>query len=256
MNSDFQEGFIRIPNNWYDDQRITNEELTVLTLLYRNYLHYQSVSLCSVEMLCNYMYINSSSNKRMVRCLSDTLSSLHNKKLILDICDLHYNSISIDNILNKNYVFYVELPLPPDNAFFIVKNIDLDKIFEYLQNSNLGKFNLIRYFVACRRSCSNDSKFGYLSQSRLKKLVTNTQSIQRYNKILQDELHLIRYDNNYLTPEKQYHTTLIGLYDDKENFDFQVKCKVDELGLIYTNKIKSNINRSVTQKVNNKSFDF
>jgi len=256
MNNDLQEGFIRIPNEWHDDRNITNEELSILTLLYRNYLHYQSISLCSVEILCDYMYINSNTNKRITKSFLDSISSLKNKNFIVDMYDLHYNSISVDDILNKNYVFYVELPLPPESAFFIVKNIDIDKIFNYLKNSNLGKFNLIRYFIACRRTCSNESKLGYLAQNKLKKLVTNTQSIQRYNKILQDELHLIRYCNDYLTKDKHYYTTLVGLYDDKENFDFQVKNKVDELKLIHIDKVNSNIKRSVAQKINNKSFDF
>lgn len=252
MNNNLLEGYIKLPSRWYDNFKITNEELTILTLLYRNYLHYQSISLCSVEILCNYMYINSNTNKRMVKSVLNIISSLLDKKYILEIYDLHYNEISIDDILNKNYVFYVELPEPPENAFFIVENMDIDKIFYYLQNSNLGKFNLVRYFIACRRVCSNDSRFGYLTQNKLKGLISNAQTIQRYNKILQDELHLIRYNNNYFTPEKHYCTTFIGLYDDKNNFNNQVKCEVERMGLIYTDKIQSNLHRSKTQKINSK----
>jgi len=256
MNNNLSEGYIKLPSKWYDNFKITNEELTIIALLYRNYLHYQSISLCSVEILCNYMYVNSNTNKRITKSILDTILSLINKKYILNIYDLHYNQISINDISNKNYVFYVELPLPPENAFFIIENMDIDKIFYHLQNSNLGKFNLIRYFIACRRVCSNESSFGYLTQSKLKGLVSNTQTIQRYNKILQDELHLIRYNNSYLTPDKHYCTTFIGLYNDKDNFDNQVIGEVERQGLVYTNKIDSNLNRSKTQKLNNKNFDF
>ena len=35
MNSNLQESTIIIPNKWYDDLNISNEELTVLILLYR-----------------------------------------------------------------------------------------------------------------------------------------------------------------------------------------------------------------------------
>ena len=256
MNNNLLEGYIKLPNKWYDDFRITNEELTILTLLYRNYLHYQSISLCSVEILCNYMYVNSNTNKRITKSIMNVISSLKDKKYILNTYDLHYNQISIDDISNKNYVFYVELSPPPDNAFFIVENMDVDKIFYHLQNSNLGKFNLIRYFIACRRVCSNESNFGYLSQNKLKGLVSNAQTIQRYNNILQDELHLIRYNNSYFTLEKHYCTTFIGLYNDKTNFNNQVKCAVEQQGLIYTDKVQSNINRSETQKKKVLKYDF
>jgi len=197
------------------------------------------------------MFINSNSNKKIVKVLMEVLSSLNEKDFIINLYDLHYNSISMDGIINKNYLFYVELPLTPANDYLIIKNKEIDIIFKYLHNSNLGKFSLIRYFIACRRSCNNESNFGYLTQGKLKQLVTDSRTIQRYNNILQDELHLIRYDNNYWTKEKHYHTTFIGLYDDKKNFESQVKCKVDELGLIYTNKKESNMKRSITQKINN-----
>lgn len=256
MNSDLQEGFIKLPNNWYDHLNITNEELTVLTLLYRNYLYYQSVSLCNIDMLCNYMYIDSNSNKRIVKSILDIINSLLKKELIVDIYNIHCETIKIDDIVNKHYTFYVELTPPPENAFFIVKNIDIDNIFNYLKNTNIGKFNLIRYFIACRRVCSNESNFGYLTQSKLKRLITDSKTVQRYNKILQDELHLIRYDNNYLTPDKHYCTTFIGSYEEKGSFNKMLKFEVDRQGLIYTDKLISNTKRSVTQQINNKSFNF
>lgn len=256
MNNNFQESTIIIPNKWYDNLNLSNEELTILILLYRNYMHYYSISLCSLDMLCNYMFINSNSNKKIIKILIDIFSSLSEKEFIINLYNLHYNNILVSDILNKNYLFYVKLLPTPSNDYLIIKNKEIDSIFQYLNNSNIGKFSLIRYFIACRRSCNNERNFGYLTQGKLKKLVTDSRTIQRYNKILQDELHLIRYNNNYLTSEKHYSTTFIGLYDDKDNFDFQVKCEVEQQGLIYTDKIESNLKRSVTQKVNNKNIDF
>lgn len=253
MNSNLQESTIIIPNKWYDDLNISNEELTVLILLYRNYIYYYSISLCNIEMLCDYMYINSNSNKRIVKTLMDVLFSLKDKKIIIDFYDLRYNIISVDDIINKNYLFYVELPPTPVNDYLIIKNKEIDNIFNYLSSSNLGKFSLIRYFIACRRAINNQNNFGYLTQGKLKQLVTDSRTIQRYNKILQDELCLIRYNNDYWTKEKHYCTTFIGLYDDKKNFDFQVKCEAEVQNLIYTDKTKSNFKRSKTQKLNNKT---
>ena len=253
VQSRFYKHFIRLPISWYDNLNITNEELTILMLMYKNYLEFGSVSICSIETLCNYMYINSNSNKRIVSNIKNVLSSLLEKRLITNLYDLHYNNIVISNIKNKNTFFYVELPEPLEDSYFIIYEHELDKIFEYLQNSNLSKFNLVRYFIACRRVCSNENNFGYLTQSRLKQLVTDSRTIQRYNKILQDELHLIRYNNDFWTKEKHYCTTFIGLYDDKKNFNNQVKYEVEVQGLVYTDKIQSNLQRSKTQKNNNEN---
>ena len=85
----------------------------------------------------------------------------------------------------------------------------------------------------------------------MKKLITDSRTIQRYNKILQDDLHLIRYNNNYLTPDKHYCTTFIGNWDDEVNFNYQLQIEVSAKGLIYTDKVKSNVKRSVKQKINN-----
>jgi len=126
----------------------------------------------------------------------------------------------------------------------------INYILKELVSKNLNKFNIIRYFIACRRVSNNDSKFGYLTQGKLKQLVTDSRTIQRYNKILQDDLHLIRYNNSYLTQDKHYCTTYIGYWDDEINFNHQVKIEVESKGLIHTDKVKSNERRSVQQKVN------
>ena len=256
INSRFDKYYIRVPISWYDDLNISNIELTILLLLYKNYTELKSTSLCSVDMLCDFMCINSNTNKRILNVVRNTISSLVDKELITGLYDLYYNNIDISEVKNKNTFFYIELPSPPEKAYLIIYENELYKIFNYLSGSNLGKFSLIRYFIACRRSINNESNFGYLTQGKLKQLVTDSRTIQRYNKILQDDLHLIKYNNDYLTPEKQYCTTFIGLYDDKNNFDFQLKAEVDRQGLVYTDKINSNTKRSITQQINNKSFDF
>jgi len=68
---------------------------------------------------------------------------------------------------------------------------------------------------------------------------------------LQDDLHLIRFNNSYLTPDKHYCTTFIGNWDDEVNFNYQLQIEVSSKGLIYTDKVKSNVKRSVKQKINN-----
>jgi len=159
----------------------------------------------------------------------------------------------VEDINNKYNIFLYELVDFPETNYFVINDMDLINIFKQLKGSNLSKFNLVRYFVACRRVSNNDSNFGFLSQTKLKRLVRDSKTIQNYNKLLQDDLHLIRYNNNYRTSDKNYYTTFIGHYDDEKNFNEQVRIEAGSNGLILTDKKKSNKKRSVQQKINKNS---
>lgn len=201
-------------------------------------------------MLIDLLRINTKNNTKIIGEVKDAILSLIEKKYIINISNLDGEK-SIDN---KNSFFYLELPSPPDEFYFMIKDDDIDKILKYCQTKNLSKYDLIRYFVACRRMSNNPEHFGFLTQLKLKELINDSRTIQRYNNILQDELHLIRYDNNYLTPEKKYCRTFIGLYDD-ELFDKKVKDMASFEGLVLTDKTKSNKKRSIKQKINNTDVD-
>lgn len=251
MNNNLKDNYIKVPNDWYDSLDITNEEMTILILLYRNYMQYRSIAVCNLELFASSMYINTNSNKKFISIIKDTISSLIEKEYITGLCNLHYEEITIEDITNKNYIFYVELIPPPDNNYFPIKDIDIDTICNHLQGVNIDKFSIIRYFIACRRVVNTESKFGYLTQGKLKQLVNHSKTIQGYNKILQDDLQLIRYNNSYLTRDRHYCTTFIGLYDEKESFDKMVECEVGNKGLVHTDKVRSNKKRKLKQQVNN-----
>lgn len=246
--------YVKLPNNIFDNLNITNEELTILLLLYRNYIQYKSISLCSVQLLCNYMRINISNNRKVITTIKDVIIELTDKGYITNLYDLYYEEVDIlliDSVIkDKDSLFYTELPEPPESNYFVIYDNEINYIFQELVSKNLNKFNIIRYFIACRRVSNNDSNFGYLTQTKLKQLISDSRTIQRYNKILQDDLHLIRYNNNYLTKDKYYCTTFIGKYDDEDNFNYQLQIEVDSKGLIPTDKIKSNIKRSKKQEIN------
>ena len=251
--------YIKLPNDFYDNLDISNEEMTVLTLMYRNYMQYKSLGICSIQMICDFMRINVSNNRKIITTIKDTIIELVSKGYITKLYNLHYEylddknmPLSINSIIkDKDSLFYVELVEPPADHYFEVYDNEINYILKELVSKNLNKFNIIRYFIACRRVSNNDSKFGYLTQGKLKQLISDSRTIQRYNKILQDDLHLIRYNNSYLTQDKHYCTTYIGYWDDEINFNHQVKIEVESKGLICTNKVKSNIKRSVQQKINN-----
>lgn len=248
MNDDNSNYYVKLPNEWYLDSSITNEELTVLYLLYRNYMQYKSLSLCSLEMVSNYLYVNTKTNKKILQKIRKAISALIKNKYIIDILDLQYNTIRIDDITNKNQVFYVKLIDPPDRNYFKILDTNIDKIFDYLKKENINKFSFVRYYIACMRVINNENKFGYLTQTKVKKIIEHSSTVQRYNKILQDELHLIRYNNDYLSKEKKYCTTFIGDYDAEEEFKWLVDQEVKEKGYVYTDKKISNKKRSIQQQ--------
>lgn len=251
MSNDLSENYIKLANDIYDNVNITNEELTVLILMYRNYMQYKSIGICSVQLIAEYMRVDTSNNRKIINRINESIKGLIDKEYITGLYDLYYNKISFNDITKNKYaLFYVELIEPPESNYFVIHDKDVNSIFEQLHSENISKFNIIRYFIACRRVSNNDSNFGYLTQGKLKQLVNDSRTIQRYNKILQDELHLIRYDNNYLTEDKHYCTTFIGKYDDEDNFNKQLQMEVGVRGLVHTDKIKSNVRRSVKQKIN------
>lgn len=48
--------FVKIPNEMYDNLKLTNEEVTVLLLTYRNFQMYKNLSQCSLRLIAeDYM---------------------------------------------------------------------------------------------------------------------------------------------------------------------------------------------------------
>lgn len=223
-----------------------------MAFLYRNYMLYKSIGVCSIQMVVDYLRYDTQNNHQIVAIIKDAITGLLGKGYITEIYDLHYEPISIEDI-SKNRVFYVELVPPPEECYFVVDDKDLNKILEYLKNQRISKFNLIRYFIACRRVSNNNSKVGFLAQSKLKELLNDSKTISKYNKILQDDLCLIKYNSNYMTSDKHYCSTFIGRYEDAEKFDDYVKEQVKERNLIPTNKVTSNQKRKLQQKINHAS---
>jgi hypothetical protein len=268
LNKNLKNTYVKLPNEIYDSLDIANDELTILLLLYRNYQQYKNITLCSIQMLIDMMKVNSRNNTKIILQIKEIIISLIDKGYITNIynlfgCDIYdiyenekaYNVVDrlrIEEIIsNKDTLFYAELVSLPEDNYFMVMDSDINDIFTYLQSLNISKFDFVRYFVACCRVRNNQSNFGYLTQSKMKDIVNDARTISRYNKILQDELHLIRYNNSYLTKSRHYCTTFIGLYDDEQNFNEQLEVEVERQSLVYTDKVISNKKRKVKQKLNN-----
>ena len=241
-----EEFFITLKNDLYISSSISNVELVILALIQKNYNTAKMVSLCSVNLLLDYMYVKHT-NSKIAAEVKDAIRNLIIKKYIT-IVDLHYREIEFDSLYNLN-LFYVCSDKLEDN-YFKVLEYDLDKIFNYLSKINIDKFAFVRYFIAIQRVINSKDNFGYLAQSKVRVLIGEGKTVSNYNRILQEDLHLIRYNNNYVTPKKEYCSTYFGRYEDEPNFNKQLKLVVSEKGLIFSDKTKSNTRRSTKQKIN------
>lgn len=238
--------FIILNNDLYINGSISNEELIIFTLIQKNYNVAKEISLCSVNLLLDYMYIKHN-NSKMAKVVRNTIENLIIKKYII-IVDLHYQQIEFNQLTNSD-LFYIGLDKAESNYFKILE-YDLDKIFKYLTTTNFDKFAFIRYYIAIQRVISCERRFGYLTQKMVRELVGESKTVSNYNKILQEDLKLIRYNNSYITPEREYCSTYFGRYEDELNFNEQLQFEVNEKRLVYSDKIKSNVKRSVKQKLN------
>lgn len=244
------EVYIIVPNEYFIDDNITNEELVVYCLLQRNYISARITGTSSINLIKEYMYIENR-NPRIIESIKNGIKGLLNKKIIYNLSDVHNNEIKFEDLKNDTYFNF---SMDFGEQYFQVYDYTLNAIFKYLYNnsSNINKFALARYFLAVNRVLNSQADFGWLTQSRVKKLCGKSETIQRYNKILQDKLNLIMYNNSYMTQEKHYISTYFGWYGDNENFDNQLKNQVAAQNLILnpTDKVKSNTNRSIKQKIN------
>lgn len=243
MNTEF---YTIMDNDLYLDFTISNEELVTYMLLQKNYNKAKGISLCSINMLLDFMYVRH--NNRIAQDIRNSINSLIDKEYVTNIYDLHFQPIAFEDVDNKD-LFYIEL-LIPENNYFKIYDYHTDKIFSYIKTTNIDKFNFVRYFIATQRVISNSSGFGYLTQTTVKKLCGESKTVSNYNRILQEDLHIIRYCSDYITEKKQYCSTYIGRYEDVNNFEMLLKAEVESKGLVHSDKKKSNEKRSKKQLIN------
>lgn len=243
------ENYVIVPNDYYSNMAITNEEMLMYCFLQKNYMPSKYTGICSINLIKEYMYIENRNN-RIIQNIKKGIKTLLNKKIIYNLSDVHMNEIQFDDLKNDT-LFCYSLDLPKE-SYYKVFEYTLDEIFKYLKDnsSNISKFSLIRYFLAINRVISNQENFGYLPQSTVKNICGKSETIQRYNKILQDKLNLIQYNNDYMTPDRHYTSSFFGWYGDNDNFNNLLKNQIASKELIATNKEQSNKRRSNTQKIN------
>ena len=161
--------YVKIPNDMYDDLSLTNEEVTIILLSYRNYMLYKNYSLCSLKLIAeDYMKYELHNNRDILPKIKETIASLIEKEYILDIYNINYEPITTEDIKDKYFNFYIEMKEPPMENYFQVFDSAIISIFNGLKGEKLNKFNLIRYYLACCRVRNQESNVGFLAQSKMK----------------------------------------------------------------------------------------
>jgi len=175
------------PTSICKDFKLTNKEFVVLMLLYTTYMPERKYAFSSIYLIQEYTKMDSDYNR--IFC---AIQGLIEKKYIINLTDINHNNIVIDNITNKYKTFHAYLLLNPFNdEYFKVNNKNIIKLFNYLENKDFSKFNIVRYYFSCMAVSYNDNNFGYFTQKELKLLVTDVNTIRRYNEILQNQLNLV-----------------------------------------------------------------
>lgn len=232
--------YVKIKNDMYLNEDFTNEEITTLALINRNFNEARGISMVTIEYLVSCLYCKSN-NQRIISSIKNALISLFDKGIILNVYDTHYNKIDICSI-KKDDMLLLELE-QVKSEYFEVVDTDIDKVAKYCSTLNIDKFSLLRYTIAISRVVNNEIGFGYLTQGSCRKIIGSHKSIKKYNEILYD-LELFRYTSDYVTPIKEYVPTFFGRYNNKANFDMQLKYIIQERNLIRVDKSEANSKRS------------
>ncbi|NMM65475.1 hypothetical protein HBE96_23130 [Clostridium sp. P21] len=243
--------YLKVDNSWYINNKITNEGLTVYCLLQKTFNVARNIGTSSINLIREYLMVNKKNDKIILK-IREGITNLLDNKILYNWTGLHDEEIKLEDLKNDTFFTY-SLDVP--ETYFKVNDYNLDKIFKYLADtkSNISKFDITRYFIAICRVLNSQADFGWLTQTSAKAIIVKSETIQRYNKILQDKLKIVQYNNSFVTEEKHYCTTFFGWYGDDVNFNSQLKNEVNSQGLIQITKeqkAKSNNRRSITQKIN------
>src|SRR3712207_5021826 len=84
-----REYYITLKNELYNSNNITNEELVILSLIKRNYSPIKEISIISINMIMNYMYVLNR-NSNMIKIIKNSINNLISKGYIKQIMNLHY----------------------------------------------------------------------------------------------------------------------------------------------------------------------
>lgn len=231
--------YVKIKNEMYLSEDFTNEEVVTLTLLNRTFNEARGISIITIEYLVKCLYCKTN-NQRIITTIKNALISLYDKGVIKNVYDIHYDKVEICNI-KKDDIITLEIE-QVKSEYFEVKDLDIDKVAQFCSTTNIDKFSLLRYAIAISRVVNNESGFGYLTQGSCKKIIGSHKSIKKYNEIL-DELKIFRHTSDYVTPIKEYVSTFFGRYEDKSNFDTQLKYIIQERKLIKIDKTDANNKR-------------
>lgn len=242
----------QLKNEWYNDEKISNEDLVVYTMLSKHRIwkdesNGYSYYISNINDITNRLIQTNENknNRRWYGIIKDSIESLIKLDMIVSIHNINHQKINIEQ-LGNNENFYIKT-YTIDNDFFLIKQNEIDRLLKEIKSSKISKFTILRYYIATQRVINCDSRFGYLAQ-RYITFINDFKTINQYNDILNNNFCLI--DNDYVSPQRQLNTTFFGLIGDNENFEYQVKCQVEQNNLVKINKKAMKNKIRDTQKKN------
>lgn len=216
--------FIKIPNDFVQDNKYNNETIFIYALLQKN-LTIRKQIIFSLNWLFETLNIskdNTTSRKR----IKENLLQLHNKYI-------NYNCDILK--VNNNQLIFATL-IEIENSFVKISDYEFDKIHKY---NNKDVYNIFCLFASIK------SRIGYIeycypSFDMLKNGtgINSDTSISLYLKILQNDLHLILYKNlgTGIIDNKTSQLNNVYVIDDegaKDLLEEAIKNRKNELNKYY-----------------------
>ncbi|MGL5328863.1 MAG: hypothetical protein ACRDD7_06315 [Peptostreptococcaceae bacterium] len=251
-----------VGNSFIMDSGITDECVCLyVALRMYNYNAIYNCSLCSLKTIYNLLGVNEKQS-RHTKVIKDSLSWLVENDYIAIYDDLGMNEVSVDDMLNGMFYveFITELDLQHNGGFTIITQSNMSKVLDYIRDNivkGFKKYMFMRYYLIICRQCSNDNKFGSITQSRLNGLLSiHKTTCKIYNDTL-EELGLIYYTSGYGSVDMNgvFRNTYTlfgcrGINIDTHKLDEMTECFFDSC--VSYEISKNGLQEIDTERINNK----
>lgn len=273
INSDYFYGYLfgQIDCEMIEDECVDDNVLSVYSVL--NTLFFDCIRddmVCGKFSLYSLYEMFNATTTNQRNPIKEALKYLIENKYIA-LYDMMLNKIDLDfdNISKTNVIVFLKSSCVENEDdkvnFFKVPIINMHKIMIFLQSNKtkIHKHKFIRYYLYIARRCSNQDMCGYVSMRTIKELFGISAKIcAEYNRILQDEIEVIYYNNDYGKTKSdgsvKMMCTMYGhknvLYDkdcnkplEKTKFEKMINEYVSQKGYVLINKEK--LSNKISEKV-------
>lgn len=212
-----------LKNGWFNNKNITNDELSIYTLILddkvwsQDGFNYSKVNISDIN---DRIYHSiGGSKRRNYNAIKETIKSLLDKELIYGLYNTLKEEVSIEDVTSNNN-FYVSTE-QLTSEYFVVNQSEITRLLSTLEGTKVSKFQILRYYIALQRVISNSDKFGYLSQDSIT-FIKSHKTVTQYNEILSTNGFII-YNNDYMTKDGKWAKTYFGDVDNPSDFNAKIR---------------------------------